>query len=64
MSEGGDPKRKRNPIKNGQSSDTGTGNHEHSNLKMKTNKIKKKIKIIINTKPTKKSWMNPVPREG
>ena len=41
MSEGGDPKRKRNPIKNGQSSDTGTGNHEHSNLKMKTNKIKK-----------------------
>jgi hypothetical protein len=40
MPEGGDPKRKRNPIKNGQSRDSGTGNHENSNLKMKTSKQK------------------------
>ena len=40
MPEGGDPKRNRNPIKNEQSRDTGTGNNEHSNLKMKTNKQK------------------------
>jgi hypothetical protein len=69
MPEGGDPKRKGNPSKmdNPETLALATMSTQTSRwrqTKIIDKKYKQKTKMIINTKPTKKSWMNPVACEG